>query len=83
MNVFKLKELSPYQLVPIIRAASMQAASAAISQAFGETTEMISRLAAESRSLAQQAAVLQEIIDRAQQGVSLKKPDDPADYGPN
>lgn len=83
MDIFKLKDLPPHKLIPIIRATAMQATSAAIGQAFGELTTLISQLAGESLSLAQRTSILQEIIDRAQQGIPLKKPDDPADYGPN
>ena len=83
MDVFKLKDLPPYKLIPMVRAAAMQATSAALAQAFGDLTVLISQLAGESLSLAQRASILQEIIDQAQQGIPLKKPDDPADYGPN
>lgn len=83
MEIFKLKDLQPAYLVPVIRNAAMQAMRSVMSDVFDDLLMLIGRVAQQGMSLTHQAVALQEIIDRVQQGIPLKKPEDTNNFGPN
>lgn len=83
MDIYQLGAMQPAKLVPVIRAIVAQATSGVLSQMLGDMVRLIGKLGQRGLDMHQQAQVLEEIIQRTQEGIPLQEPKDPEDYGPN